>query len=189
MSKVGVCLIVKDEARYMVEWIAHYLSLGFDHILVYDNASSDETYRVVESIARREGSVRLFAWPDVEGVVPQAAAYGHALGLADCEWLAYFDADELLVLKQHGCIQDFLRRYPDDAGAVAINWMLFGSSGHREYVDELQSIRFRMRARGLVKTKNRFVKSIVRVKAAESASSIPWGTLREGTPIGVPFRS
>jgi hypothetical protein len=64
-----------------------------------------------------------------------------------------------------------LQAFPDEAGAVAVNWMLFGSSGHLEYVDELQSIRFRMRAKDQPQTKNRFVKSIVRVRAADRASS------------------
>jgi glycosyltransferase involved in cell wall biosynthesis len=165
LSKVAVCLIVKNEAKYLVEWLAHYLALGFDEILVYDNASTDATYRVVESIARRECSITLHPWPDVEGSVPQLTAYNDALGRVQCEWLAFFDADELLVLKQHSCIQEYLARFPDDAGAVAVNWALFGSSGHKDYVDELQSLRFRLRATDELPTKNTFVKSIARKSA------------------------
>jgi hypothetical protein len=165
-STAAVCLIVKDEAPYLVEWVAHYLTLGFDQVLVYDNGSRDATASVVGAFARRLDSVTLKPWPDQPGRIPQASAYADALEQTQCEWLAFFDADELLVLRQHGRIQQFLARYPDQAGAVAINWLLFGSSSQRNYVDELQAIRFRMCARNDPGTKNRFVKSIVRVKAA-----------------------
>lgn len=171
MSTAGVCLIVKDEARYMVQWIAHYLALGFDEILVYDNGSTDATFAMVESFGRRLDAVTGCRWPDVVGQVPQLSACTDALGRSPCVWLALFDADDLLVLKQHACIQDFLARYPDGAGAVAINWLLFGSSSQKHYVDELQAVRFRMRARGAPGTKNRFVKSITRTRAAQTAAS------------------
>lgn len=171
LNTAGVCLIVKDEARYMVEWIAHYLVLGFDEILVYDNGSSDGTFAMIESFGKRFAAVDVCRWPDVEGEIPQRTAYADALGRSDSEWLAFFDADELLVLKQHDCIQDFLARYPDGAGAVAINWLLFGSSSQKNYVDELQAVRFRMCARNAPGTKNRFVKSIARTSAAETAAS------------------
>ena len=155
----------------MVEWIAHYLALGFDEILVYDNTSTDNTFSVVESLARFESRIKVRAWPDVDGEVPQVTAYNDAVAWVQSEWMAYFDADELLVLKQHACIQEFLSHYPDDAGAAVINWLSFGSSGAQAYVDELQSIRFRRCAREQPGCKNRFVKSIVRVAAIERASS------------------
>ena len=171
MISAAVCLIVKNEAKYMVEWIAHYLALGFDEIFVYDNGSTDNTFSVMESLARRERCIRLKAWPDVAGEVPQITAYNDAAGLVESDWLAFFDADELLVLKRHACIQDFLARYPAQAGAVAINWQLFGSSGALDYVDELQSVRFRRCTRDEPLTKNRHVKSIVRVGSIVQASS------------------
>lgn len=171
MTTAAVCLIVKNEAQYMVEWIAHYLALGFDEILVYDNDSTDMSAAMLESFATREPRIRLEAWPDVAGEVPQITAYNDAISRVKSEWLAFFDADELLVLKQHANIGDFLARYPMQAGTVAINWLLFGSSGQKAYVDDLQSRRFRWCARDEPKTKNRFVKSITKVRAVTRASS------------------
>lgn len=171
MTSAAVCLIVKNEAKYMVEWIAHYLALGFDEILVYDNASTDSTFLLLESLARLEQRIKVRAWPDVAGQVPQTTAYNDATARVQSEWLAFFDADELLVLKEHACIQDFLARYPAQTGAVVINWKLFGSSGAQVYVDELQSVRFRKCAREEPATKDRFIKSIVRVGNIERAAS------------------
>lgn len=165
-----MCLIAKDEARYLVEWVAHYLALGFDEILIYDNGSRDATPAIGEAFARRLDGVAFHGWPDRPGRIPQTSAYADALGRTRCEWLAFFDADELLVLKRHSGIKPFLARYPGQAGAVAINWLLFGSSSHSRYVDELQATRFRMCARDAPGTKNRFVKSIARVRATSNVA-------------------
>jgi glycosyltransferase involved in cell wall biosynthesis len=155
----------------MVEWIAHYLALGFDELLIYDNGSTDETFAVLECLSLSEPRIRLSAWPDVAGQIPQSTAYNHAAARAQSQWMAFFDADELLVLKEHACIHDFLVRYPAEAGAVAINWKLFGSSGQEKYVDELQSIRFRRCAQDHPATKDRFIKSIVRVESIKRAAA------------------
>lgn len=165
MTTTTVCLIAKNEAPYMVEWLAHYITLGFDRIVVYDNDSSDATAEMVRACADIFPGVHLRNWPAVSGEVPQTAAYADAVKQADTDWIGFFDADELLVLKQHDSIARFLDRYPDEAGGVAINWLLFGSSGEAEYREELQAERFRMRARSDSGTKNRFIKSLARVSA------------------------
>jgi glycosyltransferase involved in cell wall biosynthesis len=156
------CLIARDEAPYLVEWLAHYLSLGFDRIVVYDNGSTDRSLELVQACARRFPNIASRPWPDRPGEAPQLSAYADAIRRCETEWIGFFDADELLVLKSHASIGEFLARYPGDAGSVAINWLLFGSSGELEYRDELQSLRFRLAARPHPQTKNRFVKSIAR---------------------------
>ncbi|MDQ3269336.1 MAG: glycosyltransferase family 2 protein [Pseudomonadota bacterium] len=164
MPSVTACLIVKDEAPYLVEWIAHYLALGFDRLTIYDNESSDATSAMLAQIRAMDARVESCCWPNVAGQVPQFSAYRHALDRATTTWIAFFDADELLVLNKHDSIQEFLLQAPASAGATAINWMIFGSSGETSYRDELQATRFR-RGNG-----NRHVKSIARVAHARS----PW---------------
>ena len=36
-EKFGVCAVVRMENLYLDEWIHHYLELGFDKIIIYDN--------------------------------------------------------------------------------------------------------------------------------------------------------
>lgn len=162
-----VCMMAKDEAPYLVEWLAHYVVLGFDRIVVYDNGSCDSTAAVVRACSTVDSRITVYDWPDVAGTIPQCAAYQHALESATTEWIAFYDADELLVLKQHESIQAFLARYGDDAGAVAVNWRLFGSAGEVEYRNELQSRRFRMCASDdMPGTENTYFKTIARVSHA-----------------------
>ena len=37
--KIGVCIRAKDEQNIICDWIIHYLKLGFDKIIIYDNMS------------------------------------------------------------------------------------------------------------------------------------------------------
>jgi hypothetical protein len=159
------CLIARNEAPYMVEWLGHYLCLGFDRIVVYDNGSTDGTGAVVRAAGLDFPGVELRPWPDQPGQAPQLSAYADAVARCRTEWIGFFDADELLVLKQHDGIAAFLRRYPADAGQVAINWLMFGSSGHLHYRDELQARRFRLAAGPERWTKNRFTKVLARTRA------------------------
>ena len=38
---------VKDEARFLPEWLAHHTNVGVEHVVLYDNNSSDDTARAV----------------------------------------------------------------------------------------------------------------------------------------------
>ena len=38
---------VKDEARFLPEWIVHHLNLGIEHFYIYDNDSTDGTREAI----------------------------------------------------------------------------------------------------------------------------------------------
>jgi len=37
--KIGVCIRGQDEQKIIGDWANHYLKLGFDNIIIYDNMS------------------------------------------------------------------------------------------------------------------------------------------------------
>ncbi|HEY0832827.1 MAG TPA: glycosyltransferase family 2 protein [Azospirillum sp.] len=157
---VALAAIVKDEGPYIAEWIAYHRVLGVDHILVYDNGSTDGTAEFLGALARR-GVVTLVDWPS-DGANPQLAAYQHALDTAGArfDWMAFLDADEFLVLHHDATVQSFLARY-GTAAAVAVNWKMFGSSGRMVREDGLVMERF-TRCAPTAHYVNRIVKTIVR---------------------------
>ncbi|MGH9232652.1 MAG: glycosyltransferase family 2 protein [Acidimicrobiales bacterium] len=53
---------VKDEARFLPEWVAHHLNVGVEHVYVYDNNSSDDIERVIMPFVER-GLVTYVRWP------------------------------------------------------------------------------------------------------------------------------
>lgn len=39
---LAVCVIIKNEARYLAEWIVYHQLVGVDHFYIYDNNSEDD---------------------------------------------------------------------------------------------------------------------------------------------------
>jgi hypothetical protein len=131
-ASIALCGIVRNEIRSIVEWLAHYKALGFTDFLIYDNDSTDGTSDVLRALDAAGEIIRL-DWPHEMGARPQRLAYEHARKHAEADWLAFFDADEFLVLHQDAGIGAFLARFGPEVSAVAVNWIVFGSGGQQRY--------------------------------------------------------
>lgn len=132
MSSIALCGIVKDEIHGIVEWLAHYKALGFTDFLIYDNDSTDGTSDVLRALDEAGELVHL-DWPHEVGSRPQRMAYEHAWRHSDVDWIAFFDADEFLFLRDDPSIDAFLGRFEADVSAIAFNWTVFGSGGQKRY--------------------------------------------------------
>lgn len=131
-ERIALCGIVRNEIRGIVEWLAHYKALGFSDLLIYDNESTDGTSELLR-VLDEAGEVVHLPWPHEVGARPQRLAYEHARKHSDADWIAYFDADEFLVLHRDATIGDFLARFDGDVSAIAVNWIVFGSGGQQAY--------------------------------------------------------
>jgi hypothetical protein len=131
-ERIALCGIVRNEIRSIVEWLAHYKALGFSDFLIYDNDSTDGTSDVLR-VLDAAGEIIHLDWPHKVGARPQRLAYEHARKHAEADWLAFFDADEFLVLHRDAGIGEFLARFGPEVSAVAVNWIVFGSGGQARY--------------------------------------------------------
>ena len=122
----SVAVIVKNEARYIKEFILFYMVTGADRIYIYDNDSEDNLIEVIKPFTD-SGFVVYRRWP---GHAVQAAAYRDAIRRVRrrTKWLALIDADEFL-FPVEGSMPDQLRKYEKYPG-VGVNWILFGPNGH-----------------------------------------------------------
>ena len=41
---------MKDEGPFILEWVAHYLALGFDHFIINSNDCSDGTDLILQRL-------------------------------------------------------------------------------------------------------------------------------------------
>jgi Glycosyl transferase family 2 len=137
--------MVRNEERDIAEWLAYHLAVGFDACLVFDNLSTDRTAEIVRKF-RRRFDVRLTDWP-ATGPGTQRRAYRECLTSfgQEFEWISFTDADELLMPRQ-GDVKTLLASHGDSA-AVAVNWAMFGSSGHTTRPPGLMMETFRRRAK------------------------------------------
>jgi hypothetical protein len=138
---IALCAILRNEIRGVVEWLAHYKALGFNDFLIYDNDSDDGTADLLRALAEA-GELTLIHWPHSVGERPQRLAYADARKRATADWLAFFDADEFLLLRQDADIGSFLRRFDDSISAVAVSWVVFGSGGQQHWRPAPVTLRF-----------------------------------------------
>lgn len=177
-NSITVCAIVKDEARYLIEWVAYYRLLGFDRIVLYSNDSSDETDPLLDAMAAA-GLIDHRRWPSRPGQPPQQSAYADAVAQCATRWILFVDADEFLHLAQDRSIGEFLARFDADVSAVAISWRLFGSNGHSDYDNALVVERF-TRAAPVDHHLNRHVKTMAVAAAVDRLLGVHAVALKGG---------
>lgn len=127
----AVMACMRNEALFVVEWVAYHLVIGFDTVLVCTNNCTDGTDALLDRLAELAPVVHIRN-DDLDGLAPQRAGVLKALAhpaVQSADWLLHIDADEFLNI-QHGTghIGDLLA-VVDAFDAVAITWKLFGDSG------------------------------------------------------------
>jgi len=161
-AKFGVTAVIRNEAPYLLQWIAHYRVLGFGQITLYDNQSNDASSRILAPLARA-GIINAAYWTDRAD--KQTRAYDRAMRRLRpfVEWCLFADLDEFLVLDSGLTLENLLPVTPE-ISAVGIPWRIFGSSGQRNRGTELVVERFTKAA----PTFHRLVKSLVRLRDTEA---------------------
>lgn len=163
-----VVAIAKNEGRFIHEWLAHHLAVGFDRMVVYDHESTDETSALLDAAAQIAPVTRI-PWSPPSNQSPQISAYNDALRRlhGQYDWLAFLDLDEFLVIRKPDLdLKSFLDSVDADVGAVGVNWLTFGSGGRLDTDYELVRDTFRTggpRHWG----NNRHIKTIARAGAIE----------------------
>lgn len=154
---LAVCAIAKNEGDYFKEWIDWHISVGVEKFYIYDNESTDQTREVLKPYIET-GVVEYIYYP---GYRMQIAAYDDCIERHrfDVRWLAFIDLDEFIVPVRDKDILSFLAKF-DDAAAVEINWLVYGSSGLEHKTAEPVMQRFRRHAKSDHRL-NKMVKSIV----------------------------
>ena len=121
--KIGVCTRIKDEQRIIREWVKHYLRLGFDRIVIYDDGSVPPVRETLSDCPNN--GVIIIDDPTVN----QGEAYKDGLcRCKDLDWLLFCDADEFLWTDGRN-VKMYLGTVPDSVGTILIHWLVYGTSG------------------------------------------------------------
>ena len=174
---LSACVIVKNEAPYIKEWLDYHLLVGVKRFYVYDNESTDNLQEVLAPYIA-QGLVIYKYYP---GEARQMAAYNECIREYKdmTEWLAVIDADEFIVPTEKNSIPEFLKEFKDCPG-VGINWISFDSNDYKKkphgsllenytrvhYDDQFSS--------------NHHIKSIVRPEMVELYSNPHYAKYKDG---------
>ncbi len=128
----SICLIFKNEAMYLDEWIKYHLIVGFEHFYLYNNFSSDNYQKILKPYIEK-GFVTLINWDKVAG---QMSAYNNCLERFhdESDWILFADADEFIVPIKYDNVKDWLKKYEKFPCVLAF-WKAFTSGGiiHEDY--------------------------------------------------------
>jgi hypothetical protein len=139
-QKSVICAIVKNEQRFIREWVEYYLKIGFERLYIYEDYGSDshkeqlldyiENGQVILSNLEETGFIPLYK----KGTIVQNRLYKKFFEMCknkeiDADWVGFFDVDEFMMFED-GWNLERLEEEFSDCGGVLLSWRCFGANGH-----------------------------------------------------------
>ncbi len=129
--KLSICAVVKNEDKFLKEWIEYHRLVGVDHFYIYDIGNYERTSSTLRSYIR-QNIVSLIPWPygsrEYDSTQPflwalstQVPAYENAAkykAVRETKWMVFLDVEEFLVPPHVNNLADILERYDAYPGVV-----------------------------------------------------------------------
>ncbi len=130
MRDIAFCAIIKDEARYLDEWLAYHHSIGVEHFYITDDNSADNIKEVLQKWIKKG----LVTYMKVDNFLKTSSVRQIISDITYCDvlkdkwkYLGFLDIDEFFV-PPNGNIRDFLNTIPCEIASIYIRWVFFGLS-------------------------------------------------------------
>jgi len=166
----------RDEDN-ILEWTAHHLNLGFDHIFIVDHKSI-EPIKCKLKIISNELITIIRIDDDIYKNNLIIDAHNYAIN-NNYDWMIYLDADEFLILNEFQNVKEMLKRY-SFADSIAINWLLFGTNHHKKEPTDGLIIENYTKSE---LTLNKHIKTFVRPSQVIDAPSPHWFFILDQTKM------
>lgn len=128
---------MRNEAPFILEWIAYYQQIGITDFLIYSNDCDDGTDLLLDRLAElgvvahernHSGGKKAVQWRAL------TKARRHKLTLA-ADWILVADVDEFLCIHQGaGQLADLMQACPE-ADGFSIPWRMFGNNAVQTFED------------------------------------------------------
>lgn len=131
-------LTVRNEAAFLLEWLAHHQAVGFTDFLVFSNDCQDGTDTMLDRLAdmgllthvRNDGPY------DKGGIQFTALKQAEKLGIVQsADWILPLDIDEFVNIHTGDHTLPALLAALPDATAITLTWRLFGNGEILQYSD------------------------------------------------------
>lgn len=137
-EKTLMLTVMRNEAPYILEWVAHHFTLGIDDLLIFTNFCTDNTDKILDRLeilmphrVKHQPNPKVM-FPDRGMWHIMALRYaGHFGRYRAADWLYVTDADEFLNLKDDINTLDELFEATGPADAVSFTSVAFNSNGHK----------------------------------------------------------
>jgi len=182
---LSVCLSIKNERKYMNEFIKHYIGQGVDHFYIIDNNSDDHIEEYINNSVYKY-SVTLIKDHRYMGILTENdQAKGHKQLLdenlyelikKETEWAIIIDADEFMYGKNGHTIASYIKTLNDDIGRVYVLWNIITPNLDNEFSLENNTKRLNYdkitTLSGNIINANNFGKSLVRTSMLNDHSKL-----------------
>lgn len=138
LLKIMSATCVRNEAPFLLEWIAYYRLLGVTDFVFFSNDCEDGTdhildglaaHGVVQHIRHQAEPGKSIQWKALQTLWTARAAKGH-------DWFLFSDIDEFPVIHTGGHrLADAIAAMSDGVEAIALPWRLFGANGVANFHD------------------------------------------------------
>lgn len=141
----AVILLIKDENRYLKEWLDWHLELGFEHVYIYDNGENDHVQDIVDTYASEtQQKITVVDWTGHHEHIQQDA-YNHFMDnyKSDVRWGLLIDSDEFLRFTDEETtnVNSFLKAYEDYTEVWGYE-VEYDANGQEKYEDKPVRERF-----------------------------------------------
>ncbi|EFN58057.1 hypothetical protein CHLNCDRAFT_142313 [Chlorella variabilis] len=145
---LAICTTVRNQHAELPEWLDYHRRLGVSHVYVMDDASQPPlegvlapyieeglvTHRMLKRVPEMQAEIREATCH--EPYITHKQLMGYAYCLMDYgvrhQWMAYIDIDEFFVFYDSTPDLPTLLHEYEGYGGLAVNWRMFGSSGHKK---------------------------------------------------------
>lgn len=130
-------LTVRNEAAFLLEWLAHHRACGFTDFLVLSNDCDDGTDAMLDRLAALGHLHHLRNDGPHDGGVQWAGlkrADKHPV-MAEADWILPLDIDEFVNIHTGDRTLPALLAEMPDATAITLTWRLFGNNGVVHFQD------------------------------------------------------
>ncbi len=131
-------LCVRNEAAFLLEWLAHHRAVGFNDFVVFSNDCDDGTDAMLDRLAdlgwlthvRNDGP---YDQGGIQFTAMKAAAKMDMVKRAD--WLLPLDVDEFVNIHAGDHTLAALHSALPEADAITLTWRLFGNAAQIRFTD------------------------------------------------------
>jgi SAM-dependent methyltransferase len=131
----GLICTMRDEAPFILEWVAFHRVIGFENIVVFSNDCSDGTDDILSALDQAGFLTHVPHEPDPALSIAQQVSR-HCLEkgfFSPDDWVIWLDADEFLNIHAGsgtvGCLIDEV----EPADGICLSWRIFGDGGNEVF--------------------------------------------------------
>ncbi|CAN0924545.1 Glycosyltransferase family 92 protein RCOM_0530710 [Linum grandiflorum] len=131
-NQLCICTMIRNQARFVREWVMYHGEMGVEKWFIYDNNSDDDLESTIGSLSAAGFNITRHIWPWVKS---QEAGFAHCAIQARpwCEWVGFIDVDEFLNVPSGQSIPEALKNQTEtvayQVGEVRVPCHSFGPSG------------------------------------------------------------